>query len=73
MTAIQETEAVEVSTIRTYESMSFDEAVKMVRAAERLGFGVVLRNTAGAEEDGESYVVEWSLELLDDVPTAEAE
>jgi hypothetical protein len=34
---------------------------------------VVLRNTAGAEEDGESYVVEWSLELLDDVPTAEAE
>jgi len=43
------------------------------RAAERLGFGVVLRNAERVEEDGESYVVEWTLELLDEVPTADAE
>ncbi len=76
MTAVQETEtttATEMSAIRTYESMGLDEAVKMVRAGERLGFGVVLRNTERVDEDGESYVVEWSLELLDEVPTAATE
>jgi hypothetical protein len=72
MTVVEETEIAEASAIRTYESMSFDEAVKMVRAAERLGFGVVLRNTERPDDDGETYV-EWSLELLDDVPTADAE
>jgi hypothetical protein len=72
MTDLQETEVVEASAIRTYESMSFDEAVKMVRAAERLGFGVVLRNAERPDEDGE-YTIEWSLELLDEVPTADAE
>ncbi|GAA1708716.1 hypothetical protein GCM10009765_67820 [Fodinicola feengrottensis] len=72
MTVVQETEATEISAIRTYEAMGFDEAVKMVRAAERLGFGVVLRNAERADEDGEVYL-EWSLELLDEVPSADSE
>jgi hypothetical protein len=70
MTVVQEPETAETAVVRTYESMSIDEALELVRAAERLGFGVVLRNAERAEED-ETYAVEWTVEVFDDIPAAE--
>ncbi|WP_163511753.1 hypothetical protein [Fodinicola acaciae] len=70
MTAVQDPETTETAVVRTYEAMSIDEALELVRAAERLGFGVILRNAERAEEE-DTYSVEWTVEVFDEIPAAE--
>jgi hypothetical protein len=59
--------------IATHYLTSIDDVTEHLRAANQLGLGVRVRSYLETDEDGESLVEHWEVELLTSSPVHEEE
>ena len=73
MTDTYETAAEQPDLIATHYLTSIEDVTEHLRAASRLGLGVRLRNYLEAEDEDETLVEHWEVELFTSSPVQEAE
>lgn len=72
MTDLDET-TLPTDLIATHYLTSIDDVTEHLRAANQLGLGVRVRSYLETDEDGESLVEHWEVELLTSSPVHEEE